>query len=199
MTVSIPRCGCHGNPATKSTGFSERKSSRSRKGSSLGEACPKARLRWTPAPSIVGRAAMTSATSRILGVGVGSAKVFAPGAPGRRFAGASGRIARLPSMSLASNGWGKVGGGRAGPEVIRSRRTRARHPRRKRNAADVSSRVTSAGAGRAGPRQGRARRERRQVRSPATWGRAAGRSASLQRLVQPSPCRSSRSATGSGT
>src|SRR6267143_173302 len=44
VTVSIPRCGCHGNPATYSAGFSERKSSRSRNGSNREtSAAPQAR------------------------------------------------------------------------------------------------------------------------------------------------------------
>src|SRR4249920_3005469 len=51
----MPRCGCHGNPARKSSGLSLRKSSSSRKGSNS-EVLPnpKARRRCTPAPSMVG-------------------------------------------------------------------------------------------------------------------------------------------------
>src|SRR5512141_222232 len=60
VIVSIPRCGCQGNPGRYFEGSSERKSSRSRKGSRRGASwLPKARLRWTPAPSIVGLARHT--------------------------------------------------------------------------------------------------------------------------------------------
>src|SRR6187401_780127 len=53
--VSMPRCGCHGNPALYSSGLSLRKSSNSRNGSnSLVSPKPKARRRRTPAPSMVG-------------------------------------------------------------------------------------------------------------------------------------------------
>src|SRR6266550_1808425 len=73
VTVSIPRCGCQGKPATYSAGFSDRKSSRRRNGSRRGtSAAPKARCRCTPAPSIVGRAARTSLMPRGLGEGAES-------------------------------------------------------------------------------------------------------------------------------
>src|ERR1035438_4918685 len=53
--VSMPRCGCQGNPARYSCGRSLRKSSSSRNGSnSVVSPKPKARRRCTPAPSIVG-------------------------------------------------------------------------------------------------------------------------------------------------
>src|SRR5256886_12816561 len=65
VTVSIPRCGCQGKPATYSAGFSDRKSSRRRKGSRRGtSAAPNARCSCTPAPSMVGRAARISLISR---------------------------------------------------------------------------------------------------------------------------------------
>src|ERR1700685_974002 len=53
--VSMPRCGCQGKPARYSSGRSLRKSSSSRNGSnSAVSPKPKARRRWTPAPSMVG-------------------------------------------------------------------------------------------------------------------------------------------------
>src|SRR2546426_12473671 len=66
--VSIPRCGCHGNPFTYSSGSSERKSSRSRNGSYCsGGPKPIARWRWTPAPSMVARLLSTWRTRLVSG------------------------------------------------------------------------------------------------------------------------------------
>src|ERR1700746_2893293 len=53
--VSMPRCGCQGNPAAWSFGLSLRKSSSKRNGSnSFVLPKPKARCNLTPAPSMVG-------------------------------------------------------------------------------------------------------------------------------------------------
>src|SRR5881394_4379880 len=60
----MPRCGCHGNPARKSSGRSLRKSSNSRNGSnSWVLPKPNARRSLTPAPSMVGLAS----TMRLIG------------------------------------------------------------------------------------------------------------------------------------
>ena len=63
---SMPRCGCHGNPARYSSGLSLRKSSKSRNGSnSFGSPKPKARCNLTPAPSSVGLGRRTRLTGRM--------------------------------------------------------------------------------------------------------------------------------------
>src|SRR3989304_2506686 len=56
VTVSMPRWGCQGKPATNSAGFSDRKSSRRRNGSRRGTRwLPKGRRGGAPAPSVVSR------------------------------------------------------------------------------------------------------------------------------------------------
>src|SRR2546426_10622604 len=126
VTVSMPRCGCHGNPASYSSGFSDRKSSRRRNGSRRGTSrFPNARRRWTPAPSIVSRAGRISVTLRTAESSVLMAvSRFGPylnvGASGRWFISARrfrsrGRPARGPR------------GGATVP-LPRSDRERGRHP-----------------------------------------------------------------------
>src|SRR5918992_157794 len=66
VIVSIPRCGCQGNPARYASGLSLRKSSSSRNGSkSLVAPNPNARRSATPAPSMVGTDCRTSLTGRM--------------------------------------------------------------------------------------------------------------------------------------
>src|ERR1700722_8614880 len=64
--VSMPRCGCQGNPARYSSGRSLRKSSNNKNGSnSVVSPKPKARRRCTPAPSSVGLDGTMRLTGRI--------------------------------------------------------------------------------------------------------------------------------------
>src|SRR3989442_795135 len=61
VIVSMPRCGCQGNPRTYSAASFERKSSRRRNGSSCGTSwLPNTRFRRTPAPATVVFAFQTS-------------------------------------------------------------------------------------------------------------------------------------------
>lgn len=89
--VSIPLCGCHGKPARYSSGLLVWKSSSIKNGSNCGTwEYPKARLRWTPAPSMVGRLLKTLAMRRIV-IGISP---WSEMGSGRRIAGAGGDFNR---------------------------------------------------------------------------------------------------------